>query len=354
MDVGVVGCGRIAQIMHLPNVAEEPRTRLAAVADPAANVVEAVGDRYGVDDGYTDPARLIEERGDVLDGLIVSSPMHTHADVAVPALAAGLDVLVEKPLAVTPADADRLVAAARDSDATAMVAYNRRYEPAFDLARQEIAALDRIDLVTCVDVDPDFSQSVPRVYDIVAPELPEDVLAESADRRRDQVVAAVGDDDLADAFAFQVEHVCHDVNLLRALFGDVDSVQHVDVFADGRYATAALRFEGGLRCLLESGRSERHWYEESVRVDAPDRVITLEYYHPMIRYNPATLRVKRGTGDTRDTRYSPTYEEGFKRELEAFVDAAAGQAPVRTTFAEARDDLALVVDLFEACRDRRD
>ena len=353
MQVGILGCGRIAQIMHIPNVVSLPETELFAIADPAENVLAAVGDRYAVPHRYADSTELVADLGGELDAVIVTTPMHTHVDVAVPALEAGIDTLVEKPLAVTVEDADRLVDAAAAADATAMVAYNKRYEPAFQLAERELDEVETVDLVTCLDVDPDYARTVPAVYDLVDPELPAAFVEESADERRRQVERAIetDDDTLAWAYDFQLEHVCHDVNVLRGLFGRVEEVRHVDVFADGKYATATLEYEGGERCVLETGISRRNFFEEYVRIDAPDRLVGLEFGHPMLRYNPATLRVKRGVDDLTDTVYTPTREEAFKRELEHFVDCVRGDAEVRTTFAEARDDVALVVDVFETYMD---
>jgi predicted dehydrogenase len=351
MNVAIIGCGTIAQIMHVPNVAELPETDLTAVCDPAGNVTAELGARYNVpaEYRYQDAETLIEERAADLDAVAVTTPMQTHADVVVPALEAGLDTLVEKPLAVTPADADRLVAAAEDSDATAMVAYNRRFEPAYERLTAELADDETIDSVTAYAVDADFSQSLPEIYDLVQPDLEESFIEESNARRREQCKQAVGvdDDDLAAAYDFQLEHVCHDVNALRGLFGEVESIDHVDFVRDGYFGTAHLVYEGGERVLLQSGDSERHFHEQFLRIDTPGRVLRLEFDHPFVRYAGATLSIRSGSEETADCQYSPTREESFKRELEHFVDCARGEGSVRTAFADARDDIEIVASLFE-------
>jgi predicted dehydrogenase len=155
------------------------------------------------------------------------------------------------------------------------------------------------------------------------------------------------DEELAAAYDFQLEHVCHDINLLRDVFGSVESIDHVDFVRDGYFATAHLVYEGGERVLLQSGDSERHFHEQFLRVDAPDRVLNLEFDHPFVRYNGATLSVRSGTGETADCKYSPTREESFKRELEHFVACVQGEETVETTFAEARDDIELITSLFD-------
>jgi predicted dehydrogenase len=351
MRFAVVGCGSIAQIMHIPNVLELPETDLVALCDPGENVTAELGDRYNVppEYQYQDADDLFEERADDIDAVIVTTPMQTHVDVVEGALEADLHTLVEKPLAVTPADADRLVELAEDTDATAMVAYNRRFELAYDRFVDELSAVETVDSATAYAVDADFSQSIPHIYDTVQPDLSEEFIEKSNANRLEQCKQAIGmpDEELAAAYDFQLEHVCHDINLLRDVFGSVESIDHVDFVRDGYFATAHLVYEGGERVLLQSGDSERHFHEQFLRVDAPDRVLNLEFDHPFVRYNGATLSVRSGTGETADCKYSPTREESFKRELEHFVACVQGEETVETTFAEARDDIELITSLFD-------
>lgn len=353
MRVAVIGCGTIAQIMHIPNVIELPETELTALVDPAENVTTELGERYNVasEYRYQDADRLFAERAAELDAVVVTTPMQTHVDVVEAALAADLHTLVEKPLAVTPEDADRLVGAAADSDATAMVAYNRRFEPAYQRLDEELSEVETIDSVTAYAVDADFSRSLPDIYDLVQPDLDEQFIEQSTANRHEQCEQAVGNEELAAAYDFQLEHVCHDVNALRGLFGDVASIEHVDFVRDGFFGTAHLVYEGGERVLLQTGDSERHFHEQFLRVDAPDRVLQLEFDHPFVRYNVATLSIRSGQEETADCEYSPTREESFKRELERFVACVQGGAEPPTTFADARDDVALIVSLFEQSLD---
>ncbi|MDJ1433201.1 Gfo/Idh/MocA family oxidoreductase [Halostagnicola sp. A-GB9-2] len=350
MKVGIIGCGTIAQIMHIPNLLEVPDAELTAMCDPAENVTEELGERYNVgsEHRYSDPETMIADLESELDAVVVTTPMQTHADVVERSLAAGLDTLVEKPLAVTPSDADRLVEAAEQSDATAMVAYNRRFELGYERLADELEDVEQIDSITAYAVDADFSKSLPDIYDTIAPELDDEFIERSTDRRIEQCKQAIGtdDEDLAAAYDFQLEHVCHDVNALCGLFGDVESIDHVDFVRDGYYGTAHLVFEGGERCILQTGDSERHWHEQFLRVDAPDRTLRLEFDHPFVKYNSATLSVRKGTDETVECQYSPTREESFKRELEAFMACARDEQAVRTSFAQARDDVELIASLF--------
>lgn len=189
--------------MHIPNVVELPETDLAALCDPAENVTTELGERYNVSPEYQyqDPETLVVERADELDAVVVTTPMQTHVDVVETTLEAGLNTLVEKPLTVTPEDADRLVDLVEHRDATAMVAYNRRFELAYERFVDELVEVETVDSVTAYAVDADFSQTLPEIYDTVQPDLSEEFTERSNARRHDQCKAAIDteDDDLAAA-----------------------------------------------------------------------------------------------------------------------------------------------------------
>jgi predicted dehydrogenase len=362
MRLAIIGCGTIAQVMHLPYAIEVPEVDLRALVDPDGRRRRTLADRYNVPATFEAVGDLLAADDVEVDAVVVLTPPHTHVDAILPALEAGLDVLVEKPLAVSPDDADRLVEAAEAAEGTAMVAYMKRYDAAYERLQEHLAELDEpIDLITAYDVDPNHGRVLEEVYDLVGADLSAEFLAESTRARHAEAVAAVGGrdadaerdldvDEFADDYDWHLEHVCHDVNALRGLFGDVDRIDHVDVYADGRYATAHLVYEGGRRCVLDSGLSDRKWFEEWLRIDAPDRTLELDFSNPFIRNTPTTLRVAKGREEIEETTYTPSYDEPFKRELERFVRCAEEDVPVRTTFAEARDDVVLIADLFRAYR----
>jgi predicted dehydrogenase len=233
-----------------------------------------------------------------------------------------------------------------------MVAYMKRYDPAYEQAKTYVDDLEGIDLVTAYDVDPDHGRIVDEVYDLIGGDPPADVVEESVAKRRADIEQAIGTDDdlLVDAYDFQLDHLCHDINALRGLFGDVERIDHVDVFAGGRYATAHLVYEGDVRCVLETGDSDRKWFEEFIRVDGPDGMVSVDFSNPFIRNTPSELRVKTGVEELAETVHTPSYDESFKRELERFIDCVEGESEVRTTFDEARDDLRVIVDLFRTYR----
>ena len=102
-------------------------TLLAAVADPDADAVAAVTAQTGAV-GFTDPMAMIAESE--LDGIIIAAPTTFHGPLAHAAIARGVPVLVEKPLAATHAEALAIVAAGRAAGVPVQVGHVERYNPA--------------------------------------------------------------------------------------------------------------------------------------------------------------------------------------------------------------------------------
>ena len=107
--VGVVGCGLIAQVMHLPYLTElGDRFELAALCDVSETVAQRCGERFGVTSLHTSWEDLLAED---LDAVMVLTS-GDHAPIAIAAAQAGLHVFVEKPMALSSAECAAMVEAA--------------------------------------------------------------------------------------------------------------------------------------------------------------------------------------------------------------------------------------------------
>lgn len=111
---------------------------VVAVADPDPAGRAAARERAGAPRGYGDYRELLAREKPDLVSIAFRHPRR-HAEVALAALEAGAHLFLEKPLAETLADADRIEAAAARRRARVVVAHNRRYDPAFWQARALLA-----------------------------------------------------------------------------------------------------------------------------------------------------------------------------------------------------------------------
>ncbi len=132
----IVGCGAIAH-WHLDAIARAGvPIRVTAAVDPAEAQARRVADRTGATP-YSSLGAALADGG--FDAALVAVPHHLHEAVASEALAAGVHVLLEKPLAPTLDASDRILAAARAAGTVFMVAENAQYWPEVLTVRDQIA-----------------------------------------------------------------------------------------------------------------------------------------------------------------------------------------------------------------------
>lgn len=123
--IGVVGAGAIAQLTHLPLLSKMRGAKLVAVCDNDRAKARALADRFGIDDTYNDIEDLLES-GE-LQAVVVATPNHLHEPHVLSALAAGLDVLCERPLAMSSRGVERIINAAARGSRKVLVANNYRF-----------------------------------------------------------------------------------------------------------------------------------------------------------------------------------------------------------------------------------
>jgi myo-inositol 2-dehydrogenase / D-chiro-inositol 1-dehydrogenase len=133
VGVGLIGSGRMGAF-HAETVARRvPGARLVAVADPAPGAADRLTGALGGGRAYTDVAQLWADPD--VDAVVIAAPARSHADLVVAASAAGKHVFCEKPMAVTLADADRAIDAARSAGVVLQVGFNRRFAADWRAAR---------------------------------------------------------------------------------------------------------------------------------------------------------------------------------------------------------------------------
>src|ERR1041384_3577505 len=94
LRVGIVGCGEVTQIMHLPSLAQlAEQFAVTALCDVSGHVLQTVGDQWRVAKRYHDYQDLMLQ--DDVDAVLVANPDAYHAEVALAAIAAGKHVLIE-------------------------------------------------------------------------------------------------------------------------------------------------------------------------------------------------------------------------------------------------------------------
>ena len=136
--LGIIGCGRAAQQLHLPALRFVPAMKVAALADVDLSRLETAARESPNARRYSEPGELLADSE--LNAVAICTPPQTHAELALAALAAGKHILVEKPLALTIADGERMLHGAEMSNKVSAIGFNLRCHRLVRRAREVIAS----------------------------------------------------------------------------------------------------------------------------------------------------------------------------------------------------------------------
>jgi len=135
VNVGVIGLGWISNV-HLNVLKKIPEAELIAVCARTEEKARRAAIEYGAKKYYTDYEKLLEDNEiDMVDILL---PTELHAEAIIKALEAGKNVIIEKPIARTLEEAEKVVKAVRKAKTKFMVAHNYRFWPKFAKVKEAI------------------------------------------------------------------------------------------------------------------------------------------------------------------------------------------------------------------------
>jgi myo-inositol 2-dehydrogenase / D-chiro-inositol 1-dehydrogenase len=347
--LGVVGLGSVAQAVHLPLLDRlVEHYEIAAVCDLSRSLLAQLGDRYRVasDARFTDAEAML--RHGRLDAVAVLSS-GAHGRVATAVLDAGLPVFVEKPLAFSQAEADRL--AAHDGAARLQVGYMKLYDPA---VRRAAEAVDQARAggatVRAIEVTVLHPSGPRQLWQARLLPRPEDVSEAVLEPLRDELAALQVDalgraaDQLGDLYAgVLLASVIHELALIREFDSDPVAIDAVDVWPDGAWPPSV----GVTGRLASDARVDIRWhylpeyaaYREIVRIVLDDRTVELEFPAPYYLHQPTRLTITEPDGEARRDVTFASAREAFEEELLAFHALVTEGARPRAGVAEARADV---------------
>jgi predicted dehydrogenase len=351
LRVGVIGAGLIAQVMHLHYLRElSDLFEISAICDVAPENAAASAKRYGVERTTTDWRELLREP---IDAVLVLTG-GSHAPMAIEAAKRGIHVMVEKPMCFSSAEAAAMVEAADAAGVTLMVAYNKRYDPAYLRFRDEVADLpDRrfLRVTTLESPIPPYAAHYP-LNPVVRPDAA--VLDQLRAESDASITGAIGD---AEPVYRRIYHavlldtLVHELNAVRGLLGEPDRLDYVDL----RETTVSLflRF-GDLPVAI-------HWidlpgiarYAMEFALFSPERRVSLTFPSPFLRSAPTIIAREGGESGTARATTSEevtSYESSFKRELVAFHDAIVDDASIATAGRDAARDIAFCEAIIRSAR----
>src|SRR5215211_4440728 len=131
MRIGLIGCGNVGVNAHIPAMQATEGMTIVAAADPTPERLQAAAAAAGLAPGdlHADWRELLARED--IEAVIVATPQRSRPEIVIAAVTAGKHVLAEKPLALTPADAQGMVDAARASGVTLATVHNYHFMPVY-------------------------------------------------------------------------------------------------------------------------------------------------------------------------------------------------------------------------------
>jgi len=334
---GVIGCGQVAQMSHLPSITILKETELTAVCDVRESISRRIGQIYRVPH-FTDFREMFEKSS--LDAVSICTPEGSHVPITIEVLNRGINVLCEKPISNSVTQAERLVQIERNSKAKVMIAYMKRYDPGVmfvenllaskEIGRPYVASLtwfisDHIPLGGKSVFDRELENVCPRhVYSKEAFrsefEIPEDALPQY----------------------YILGYGCHMINLLRGLLGEVKEVISAYIH-EKRDTFVTLRHAGGCVSSIVITDGQRNDWKELLQIQCDDGAVELEIPFTYKR-GSATVRVDRKEGtQSPSLPYTYRYVEEYKH----FISCLNSGKSFKTGASDGLQDLKIIREIID-------
>lgn len=135
--VGIIGCGKISQVRHIPEYEANPDAEIVGLFDMNVERARALADGHGCR-AYATLEELLADPQ--IDAVSVCTSNATHAETTIAALRAGKHVLCEKPMAITIEECEEMVRVAREAGLKLMIDQNQRFARAHVRAKELLDA----------------------------------------------------------------------------------------------------------------------------------------------------------------------------------------------------------------------
>jgi scyllo-inositol 2-dehydrogenase (NAD+) len=317
LRVALVGAGRAGSV-HAGNLADYPgRAEVGAIVDERADAAEQLADGFGAPH-FADLDGALEHA----DAVVISTPTFTHRDLAVRAANAGKHVFCEKPMALTVAECDEMIAAAEASGVVLQVGFMRRFQPEFVEARRRIAAGDVGQPMVIKSLTRGPGLPPPWAWDL---ERSNGMLAEVNSHDFDSVRWLSGS---------EIERVYAEVTHLKGRDRGVDAE---DFYDNG---VVSLRLESGAIGTIDGTCPADYGYDARVEIVCSEGLLVVGDLRGQAIVEVRDRDV--GTVTPMHRTWPDRFGDAYRAEIRSFVESALSGAPAAVTGADGRAAVAAV------------
>lgn len=353
LKVGVIGCGAIAQIQHLPHLRElSDEFDIAGLCDLSKTLLDTLGAEYDVapERRFTDYRDLV--RSDI-DAVIVC-PFGSHAPPSIAAAEAGKHVLVEKPMCTTADEAQAMVETADAHGVVLMVAYMKRHDPGYLFAQQRVGEMADVRFIQVNHLHPSNEMHLREFKIYRFDDVPTGARDETQAENQRKVAEALGMREvppaIRSAYNTVLGSMIHDIGNLSGLFGPPEQVISTDIWAGGRGITTVLAYPGERRAVCTWVDLPELWdFKETLEVYGSRERVLVSFPTGFSRGLPTHVTVHGMEPESHPwAKQLSWHDNPFKLELQHFRECIQDGREPRTPGRAAIADIALVGDIIRA------
>ncbi|WIY52003.1 Gfo/Idh/MocA family oxidoreductase [Devosia sp. YIM 151766] len=342
LKVGLIGLGEVAQLMHLPLLADDKRFSIAAISDVSPSLLNYVAVRYGVGKLHPNANSLLTDPG--VDAVFILTPDHLHAELLEAAIRSGKHVFIEKPACLTAGQLAPILAMPRRPGQVVFVGYMRRFSRAFLELKQRLPPLETIRHVRIRDIIREAPFFVAQTRNIFKPnDISPELIAEGRAKTQAMLRSVMGEDCPPDALrAYQVLTglASHSFSAMRDLLGPPQGVRYAHQH-HGETVIALFDY-GHFTALYEAVIDDVSRFDAGIEVLTQTQHFKMNYDTPYIRNLPTRLEITTSSATETGTEIiGPIYEDPFRIELNAFLDSVQNGTPNKTSLEDSMADLEL-------------
>ena len=291
INLALLGAGRIG-IVHARAIASDPRAILVAVADPMEKAANNIAEKARCEIMTIDEIASASH----IDGVIICTPTHTHADLIELFARAGKAIFCEKPIDLNMERAKACIRVVNQCGAKFMLAFNRRFDPHFVALKQAVSegAIGEVEMVQITSRDPGAPDAA---YIKSSGGIFKDMTIHDFDMARfllpDEPVGV-----------FATASILTDPAIAK--LGDFDSASIILTTASGR------------QCTINNSRRATYGYDQRIEVHGSKGMVAAQ------NQRPVSIEIANKKGFTRPPLHNffmTRYIEAYAAEISSFIDA---------------------------------
>lgn len=335
----------MAQKVHLPNFSTISECEILAIAEVRERLGRMVQKRFGIPRFYPNHIEMAKDRK--IDAFAVSANAYVQGEIAKDLLQTGRPVFMEKPMAVSVAQAEAILKAAQTPGARLMIAYMKRYDSGNELVSEKLDAFRSSgelgavtyarshgfcgDWISGLDTPMDTIEQPKPELSIKGPEwMPEEYLS---------------------SYIAYLQQYTHNVNLLRYFLhaGENVRLRAVDLGDDGYSGVVSFDMKG-VHAILETGSLAHHRWDEHTQIYF-EKGWVKTWAPPLLLKNvPAEVEIYHGGEEHIYSRPLPgdRWSWSYWREARHFISCLQSGTAFRSSGEDTLTDVRLFEEIYKA------